>query len=610
MSGDSDTSPCSSADTDENCRRSTALFGPVMLCNDGGFFGYNSSTAACDAWRAEPAYSARVESCIMLSLNLVLTLVFREVWRVHMQDEERATLIRREEERQRQTSRRNRSTLRRVLSKRSTSKWTLTRSGSSNWTPAEASFSSVAQEAPESEAAHGANRELGSSDGSPKASRLSKRVDNAEGPSAIELSGDTLAIAHSEKPLGQRRETRQQRRWSQNCRPQVDPLAKGAHLSPPPLPSAVSEPETDVQEDVPPPRKVVNLGELQPSDSHTAPSVSLQLSECSQLGAESSISSPRRSCFGSFRGSRSSRCSISSRSGCEPSSSSKRLRSSADGGMSPRGLMITGAETLTSAVSGAVTGTASVVTGGAEALTSAVSSAVTGTASAVTSAVTGTASVVSGGAEAIARDLVHQVRALQHQVENLSNLPSGLLQAPASIRRNLKSSDSPLRRRLRSFAYASCLGAVTCCAVWLATLFFMTSAAHGMLNNSYLLEWGWVGSRAGVFSKLMIINVAFWVASMVIVSVDWMRNVRNARIQRREQRRESLSPEERDMLTWVPGDNVNESVSLLAYMEETWEKLCAQGYTAHTRWPVYRTQVSAQRLVFCRDEGSLQASGC
>ena len=68
---DSDTSPCSSADTDENCRRSTALFGPVMLCNDGGFFGYNSSTAACDAWRAEPAYSARIESCIMLSLNLV-----------------------------------------------------------------------------------------------------------------------------------------------------------------------------------------------------------------------------------------------------------------------------------------------------------------------------------------------------------------------------------------------------------------------------------------------------------------------------------------------------------------------------------------------------------
>ena len=53
-----------------------------------------------------------------------------------------------------------------------------------------------------------------------------------------------------------------------------------------------------------------------------------------------------------------------------------------------------------------------------------------------------------------------------------------------------------------------------------------------------------------MFSKLMIINARL--KSMVIaMSIGW--NVRNARIQRREQRRESLSPEERDKLIWVPG---------------------------------------------------------
>lgn len=71
---------------DKYCRRTEDLdlLGSskldLLVCDDGGFATYVSAHAACVASRAEKLFIAQANSALMLSLNALLVLVFREVW--------------------------------------------------------------------------------------------------------------------------------------------------------------------------------------------------------------------------------------------------------------------------------------------------------------------------------------------------------------------------------------------------------------------------------------------------------------------------------------------------------------------------------------------------
>ena len=78
------------------CQVGQSLTGPLILCNDGGYESYNSTLAACEAARSQPSFLADMACALMISLNLFLFLIFRQLWRIN--DDEltaRSTSLRR-----------------------------------------------------------------------------------------------------------------------------------------------------------------------------------------------------------------------------------------------------------------------------------------------------------------------------------------------------------------------------------------------------------------------------------------------------------------------------------------------------------------------------------